>query len=116
MGYIVQSWDVVGPWIKEAPPIWIRPQRRDNHPSVSLKVANKMGKLVTRGYIMEGVILILTYLFSVPKVTDDIHMVFDATVIRLNNSLWDPNFVLTSMGSFPMVVGLDTHMADLDVG
>ena len=51
-----------------------------------------------------------------PKGTDDIHMVFDANLSRLNNSLWDPNFLLPSMVSLLVVVGLETHMVDLDVG
>ena len=67
MGYIVQALDVVSPWIKEAPPIWMRPQRRENDNSVSLKVANKIRKLVARGYITEGVTIALTSLFSVTK-------------------------------------------------
>ena len=42
MGYLVQARDGVSPWIKEAPPIFMRPQRRENDPSVSLKVVDKM--------------------------------------------------------------------------
>ena len=51
MVYLVQDRDRVGTWIKEAPPIWTRPQRRENDPSLSLKVANNMRKLVARGTI-----------------------------------------------------------------
>ena len=72
----------------------MKPQRGENNPSVSLKVANKMRKLVARVYITEGVILVLTSFFSIPKGTDDIRIVFDATVSVLNDSIWDPNFVL----------------------
>ena len=54
MGYIVQALDVVSPWIKEAPPIWMRPQRRENDHSVSLKVANKIRKLVARDLLRPG--------------------------------------------------------------
>ena len=43
-------------------------------------------------------------------------MVFDATVIGLNNSLWDTNFMLPSMVSFIMMVGSEMHMVNLDVG
>ena len=63
----------------------MRPQRRENDPSVGLKAEKNMSKLVARGYIMEGVILALTSLFYVPKGTDDIRMVFDATVSGLNS-------------------------------
>ena len=92
------------------------PQRRENNPSVSIKVANKISKLVARGYITEVVILALTSFFTVPKVTDGIRMVFDATEIGINNSLWDPNFMLLSMFIFLMMVGLYRYMIDLDVG
>ena len=43
-------------------------------------------------------------------------MVFDATVSGLNNTLWDPNFILPSMGIFLMMVGLETHMDNLYAG
>ena len=115
MVYLIQSWDGVSPWIKEAPPIWMRTQRRDNDPSVSLKVANNRSKLVSRGYIMEGLILVLTSFFSAPKGTYDIRLVFYTTVSRPNNFLWDTNFMFLPMGSLLMMVGLYTYMVDLDV-
>ena len=75
-----------------------------------------MRKLVVGCYITEEVILTLTSFVSVPKVRDDICMLFDATVSVPNDYLWNPNFMLTSMGSFLMMVGPETHMVDLDVG
>ena len=68
-----------------------------------------MIKLVARGYIIEGGILALTYFFYVPKVTDYIRMVFDATVSGHNDSLWSPKFLLTSMSSFLIMVGPETY-------
>ena len=94
----------------------MRPQRRDNDPSVSLKVGNKMSKLVARGYITEGVVLANTSFFSVPNGIDNIYMVFDATDSGIYDSLWAPNFMLLSMRSLIMMVGPETHMEDLDVG
>ena len=93
----------------------MRPPRLEKNPYISLKVANMMNKLVARGYITEEVILALTSFFSVPKGTDYIHMVFDATVIVLNNSLWSAKFMLPSMVSLFMMVGMETHMVNLDV-
>ena len=116
MGYLVQARDGVSPCIKEALSIWVRTQRRDKYPYISLNVANKMRKLVARGYTTEGVILTLTSLFYVPKVTYDIRMVFYATVSGLNDYLWDPKSMLTSMGSLIMMVGPEMHMVDLDAG
>ena len=75
-----------------------------------------MRELVARGYITEGIILALTSLFYVPKGTDDIGTVFDATVSGIKNSLWDPNVMLPSTGSLIMMVGPDTHMVDIYVG
>ena len=43
-------------------------------------------------------------------------MVFDTTVSRINDSLWDPKFMLLSVGSLLMIVGLEMHMVNLDVG
>ena len=48
-----------------------------------------MSKLVARGYIMEVVILVLAYLFSVPKGAQYIHMMFDENVSGLNDYLWN---------------------------
>ena len=58
----------------------------------------------------------MTSFFSAPKVTEDIRMVFDATVSELKNSMWSTKFILPSKGSFLMVVVPETHMANLYVG
>ena len=75
-----------------------------------------MRKLVSRGYITEGVILEMTYFFYVPKGAEDIHMVFDEIISGLNNYLWDPKFMVSSMGSLLVIMGLETHMVYLDSG
>ena len=116
MCYLYQAQDRLGPWIKEASPIWMMPHRRERDPYVSLNVANKMIKFVARGFITEVIILALISFFSVPKVTEDIHMVFDATLSGLNNSLWDTKFMLPSMGGFIMMVAPGMHMVNLYVG
>ena len=67
-----------------------------------------MIKLVARGYITEGLILLLTYLFSIPKVTKYIHILFDATVRG------SKTYVAINR-HFLMMMGLKTHMVDLDV-
>ena len=50
------------------------------------------------------------------NVTDDVHMVFGATLSGLNNPLWDPNFTLPSIGILIMMVGPEMHMVNPDVG
>ena len=115
MGYIDQDQDGVGLCTKKVIPIWMRTQSQDKNPTINLKLANKMRKLVVRGYITEGVILALPSFFSVSKGTEYIRMVFDATVIRFNNYLWASNFMLLSMVSLLMMVGPKIHMVNLDV-
>ena len=75
-----------------------------------------MRKWINRGYITEGLILALISFFSVPKVSEGICMVFDATVSIIKDSLWNPNFIFLSMGSFLMIVGPKMHMVSLDFG
>ena len=43
-------------------------------------------------------------------------MVFDTTVSRINDYLWDPNFMLPPSGNLLMRVIKEMHMVDLDVG
>ena len=61
-------------------------------------------------------VITLTYFFYVNKGTYDICMVFEATVSGLNNSLWDPKFMLLPMGSLLMMLGPETHIVNIDVG
>ena len=95
--------------------MWMRTKGQEKHPFISLKLANKMSKFVVRGYITEGVILALKSFFSVPKGTWYICMVFDTTVIRINNSLWDPNFMFLLMVSLLMMLGPKIQMVNLYV-
>ena len=53
-----------------------------------VKVVTNLWKILIGGYLTVEVILDLTYFFAVPKVIEEIRMVFDATVIRLNQSMW----------------------------
>ena len=69
-----------------------------------------MIKLVNRGYITEGEILCLMSFLSGTKGTEDISIFSNVTISRLNNSLWAPDFMLPSMGSFLMLVGPQMHM------
>ena len=62
------------------------------------------------------IVLALTSFFSVPKGTNDTLMVFDSTISGINDSLWDPNFMLPPTVSLLTMVGPETHMVDLYVG
>ena len=104
------------PWIFEAPPRCMILQRQEKYPVTKSKVYNNLGNIVLRGYIAESFILDLTYLFEQNKVKEDINMVFDAVVKGENEALWDPKCMLLAVGIILMMVGLDTHMVDLDIG
>ena len=75
-----------------------------------------MSKLVTRGYITEIVILILTSIFSVTKVIEGVWMVFDATVRRLNIPCGIKVYVAINGQFFIMMVGPKTHLVNIDSG
>ena len=75
-----------------------------------------MINLDARGYITEGVILALMSCFSVAKGIENIKIVLDATVRRLNKSLCIQKFMLPSMVSFCITVGPKAHMVYIDVG
>ena len=56
------------------------------------KVESKVSKLVLKGCLLVGVILALKSFFSVPKIVNNYHMLFDATLSILNESVWYTNF------------------------
>ena len=56
-----------------------------------------MSKCFARGYITEIMIFLIMSFFFVPKGTEDILLVFNATVSILKDSLWDPKCMLLSM-------------------
>ena len=78
MCYLDKDWDGVSPCVNKALPIWMKTQRQEKYISIKIKVANNMSKLFAKGYVMEGVILILTSFFYVPKVTEGIVKQFPA--------------------------------------
>ena len=50
-----------------------------NDPVVMVKVVTNLRNILIGGYLTVEVILALTYFFAVPKVIEEIRMVFDAT-------------------------------------
>ena len=94
----------------------MRPQRQEKYLMVRYKVESNMSNLVLRGYLAGLFILDLAYFFAVPKLTEDIRMVFDTEVRGLNEALWYPNFIILVVESIIVMVGPNTHMVDLDVG
>ena len=66
-GYQDQAREGVQPGIRDDPPIWTSPHREDNYPVARKKMAGNMRKIVLRGYIIEGVILVLNPSNSPPR-------------------------------------------------
>ena len=79
------------------------------------KLDVNMSNLVLRVFFTEGVVVVLTYWFVVPNVTEDILISFGTTVSELNDALLDLNIMLLVMGGLMMMVGPKTHMIDLYV-
>ena len=79
------------------------------------KAALNMIKLVLGVYLTECVVLVLNFLFAVPKGTEYIRIVFAVNVGGLNDALWDHNCMLPVMGSLIRIAGPETHKLDLDV-
>lgn len=80
------------------------------------QMAGKIGKVRERGYILPGQVNSLTGFFAVPKGTEDIRIVYDATACGLNNALWSPNFALPTIDSVLRGANRDTWFSDIDLG
>ena len=69
-----------------------------------------------RGYLELGHVCSLTGFFAVPKGSDDIRMVYDATKCGLNEALWAPNFALPTVESVINNATGSTWFGDIDLG
>jgi hypothetical protein len=79
------------------------------------KMRKKLDKVRKRRYIAPGFVFSLTSFFAVPKGSDDIRMVYDASISELNDSIWVPRFPLPTIRTHLRAVEEGTYMADLDV-
>lgn len=81
------------------------------------KVEAKITKVRdNRGYLEPGFVESLTGFFAVPKGSDDIRMVYDATKCGLNAALWAPNFALPTVDSVVNNSDSFTWYGDIDLG
>jgi hypothetical protein len=108
--------DGLKPHFKTEAPKYVVPQRDVPDPKTKEKVIEKLQKVRMRRYIAEGYVVSLTSFFQVPKGEDDIRMVYDGSVGGLNDALWVPRFVLTTLNAHLRAVEEGTFMGDLDVG
>ena len=90
-------------------------QRWPSNPVDKEKMAAKLNKVRSRGYIVPGEAKCLTGFFAVPK-ADDIRIVYDATACGLNNALWAPNFFLPTIDSILRNADSGTWFGDIDLG
>jgi hypothetical protein len=101
---------------KEDPPRYTAAQRDVKDPKIKEKVKEKLQKVRMRRYIAEGYVVSLTSFFEVPKGEDDIRMVYDGSVGGLNDAMWVPRFVLSTLNAHLRAMEKGTFMGDLDVG
>jgi hypothetical protein len=72
--------------------------------------------VVNRRYIVPGYVNSLTSFFAVPKGTEDIRVVYDATKSGLNAAIWTPNFMLPTATSILNNATERTFFGDIDLG
>jgi len=104
------------PWFRSTPPSCLKPQRKEKDATVHALMTAKLRGVQAKGYIGEGEVCSLTSYFSVPKGSDDLRMVYDATASGLNECLWVPNFWLPSAEGLVETMTKDSWMGDLDMG
>ena len=80
------------------------------------KMKAKLDKVRKRRYIAPGFVSSLTSFFAVPKGSNEIRMVYDASLSGLNDSIWVPRFPLPTIRTHLRSVQEGTYMADLDIG
>ena len=97
-------------------PEFKRPQAENRNPGMMEKMRAKLDKVRKRRYIAPGFVSSLTSFFAVPKGSDDIRMVYDASVSGLNDSIWVPRFPSPTIRTHLRAVEEGTYLADLDIG
>ena len=80
-------------------------------------VQSKVADVRAKGYIGKGEdkVVSVTSFFDVPKGTDDIRMVYNATSSGLNGAVWAPWFSLPTVDSHLQAVDPGTFMGDCDI-
>ena len=108
--------DGVPIYVKGSLPSYRVPQRPVADAQMALKMATKIHKVVGRDYIGAGRVTSLTGFFGVPKGTDDIRMVYDASKSGLNDVVWAPNFSMATADSLLDLLDCRSWQTDVDLG
>ncbi len=98
------------------PPCFLQPQHYERNLILRNQIRAKLQTPIAQGYIGPGTVKSLTSYFSVPKGSDDIHMVYDATKSGHNDSLWVPSFSLPTPEAMTNLLTSDSWMGDLEIG
>jgi hypothetical protein len=106
--------DGITPWIKDALPRYMVPQRPEKDDALRELITSKLRKVREKGYIISGEVRSLTSFFSVPKGDGDVRMVYDASKSGLNSKLWAPWFLLPTIESHLRSVQPGSFMGDID--
>ena len=101
---------------RELLPHYFKRQLWPSDQSQRAKMAEKIEKVRSRGYILPGEVNSLTGFFAVPKGEDDIRIVYDATACGLNAALWAPNFALPTIDSVLRNADSNSWFSDIDLG
>ena len=103
-------------YIKDKLPNYTKKQNWTKIHSEKKAMIKKLHKVQERGYVIPGHVSSLTGFFCVPKGSDDIRMVYDATKCGLNDSVWAPNFAMPTVDSSLRAMEVTTWCGDIDLG
>jgi hypothetical protein len=103
-------------WTTGEQPQYLRPQPSEKDLERRAKVKKKLDTVRDRRYIEPGTIKSLTNYFDVPKGSDDIRMVYDASKSGLNKIIWVPSFCLPTTENLTDLLDEQSWMADIDMG
>ena len=116
-GYPQVDWAINGLpiYVADELPQNQRPQRPLKAEVRSL-VADKISKVLERGYIRPGPVSNLTDFFPVPKGENDVRIVYNGSSSGLNKAIWAPNFMLPTAETALRSLSYSSFMVDLDLG
>jgi hypothetical protein len=103
-------------YFQKDPPRYRTAQQDVANKGIKKKIKEKLAKVRKKGYIAPGFVESLTAFFGVPKGDDDIRLVYDGSVSRLNLTIWVPRFFLPTIRTHLRAVDENTYMADVDIG
>ena len=96
-------------------PRFQKPQKKPATQRDRTLVAEKVGRVRSKGYIAPGPVKSLTHYFYVPKGESDIRMVYNGTSCGLNDCLFAPHFGLPVIRHALRSLLPGYHQADIDV-